>query len=150
MLDRSFIGREYEPFRLEVERGRIRQFADAIGDSNPIYRDEAAARAAGYRTIPAPPTFGYVAIMDNDQAFTVLRDLDADLSRSLHGEQWFTYRRPIYVGDTLRGRQKIADIFDKRNGALEFVVTEAALVNQSGEPVCAMKSVVVVRSPSRS
>ena len=146
MLDRSFIGREYAPFTFAVEKGRIRQFADAIGDDNPIYRDEAAARAAGYRAIPAPPTFGYVAIMDADQAFTVLRDLDADISRSLHGEQWFTYRAPIHAGDTLSGRQRIADIFDKKDGALEFVVTEVSLVNQEDEPVCDMRSVVVVRN----
>ena len=146
MLDRSFIGREYESFSFEVEKGRIRQFADAIGDDNPIYRDEAAAKAEGYATIPAPPTFGYVAIMDADQAFTVLRDIRADISRSLHGEQRFTYYAPIYAGDTVNGRQKIVDIFDKKNGALEFIVTEVSLVNQKAEPVCNMKSVVVVRN----
>lgn len=146
MLDKSFIGREYETFSFEVEKGRIRQFADAIGDDNPIYRDISAAKAEGYKAIPAPPTFGYVAIMDADQAFTVLRDINADISRSLHGEQWFTYHVPIYAGDTVRGLQKIVDIFDKKNGALEFIVTEVSLTNQNDEPVCDMKSVVVVRN----
>ena len=146
MLDKSFIGKEYEPFSFEVEKGRIRQFANAIGDDNPIYRDEAAAKAEGYKTIPAPPTFPYVAIMDADQALTVLRDIGADISRSLHGEQWFTYQGPIYAGDVVSGRQKIVDIFDKKNGALEFIVTEVSLTNQDNEPVCAMKSVVVVRN----
>ncbi len=146
MLDKSFIGKEYEPFSFEVEKGRIRQFADAIGDDSPIYRDEAAARDAGYRAIPAPPTFPYVAIMDADQAFTVLRDINADISRSLHGEQWFTYHASIYAGDVVSGHQKIVDIFDKKNGALEFIVTEVSLSNQSGEAVCDMRSVVVVRN----
>ena len=146
MLDKSFIGREYETFSFEVEKGRIRQFADAIGDDNPIYRDVSAAKAKGYKAIPAPPTFGYVAIMDADQAFTVLRDINADISRSLHGEQWFTYHAPIYAGDTVRGLQKIVDIFDKKNGALEFIVTDVSLTNQNDEPGCDMKSVVVVRN----
>ena len=146
MLDKSFIGKEYEPFSFEVEKGRIRQFAGAIGDNNPIYRDEAAAKAAGYRTIPAPPTFPYVAIMDADQAFAVLRDIGADISRSLHGEQWFTYHAPLFAGDVVSGRQKIVDIFDKKSGALEFIVTEVSLTNQAGEAVCDMKSVVVVRN----
>ncbi|MFL5298879.1 MAG: MaoC family dehydratase N-terminal domain-containing protein, partial [Anaeromyxobacteraceae bacterium] len=60
MLDKSLIGRESEPAVHEVERGAIRRFAEAIGDPNPIYVEEEAARQAGHSTVVAPPTFPFV------------------------------------------------------------------------------------------
>jgi acyl dehydratase len=146
MLDKSFIGKTYRRFVFEVEKGRIRQFADAIGDPDPVYRDVAVARAAGYRTIPAPPTFAYVAVMDSDQMFMPLRDLKVDVARALHGEQWFDYGAPIYAGDLLSGETRIVDIYDKKGGALDFVVTETVLANQNGARVATMRGVVVVRN----
>ena len=146
MLDKSFIGKTYPRFVFEVEKGRILQFADAIRDPNPIYRDTAVARAAGYRAIPAPPTFGYVAVMDHDQSFGLLRDLKVVILRVLHGEQWFTYQRPIYAGDLLTGETKVLDIYDKKGGALDFIVSETSLSNQTGERVCDMRTVIVVRN----
>src|SRR3954466_14854161 len=106
-LNREFIGREYpvkETF--EVGREHIRRFADAIGDPNPIYRDEDAARAAGHPRIPAPPTF-VAALRPNDARSGV----DIDWARLLHGEQEFELRRPLYAGDSLVLVQTIADVF---------------------------------------
>ncbi|MBM3509165.1 MAG: MaoC family dehydratase [Alphaproteobacteria bacterium] len=146
MLDKSYIGKTYPRFVFEVEKGRIRQFADAIGDPDPIYRDVAVARAAGYRTVPAPPTFAFVAVMDSDQMFMPLRELGVDMTRTLHGEQWFDYGAPIYAGDLLSGETRIVDIYDKKGGALEFIVLETALTNQTGERAATMRGIVVVRN----
>ncbi|MCC2112639.1 MAG: MaoC family dehydratase N-terminal domain-containing protein, partial [Hyphomicrobiales bacterium] len=64
---------------------------------------------------------------------------------SVHGEQGFIYHRPIYGGDTISGSQKIVDIFEKKGGALVFILTEIDLANQHGEPVCELTSTIVVR-----
>ena len=146
MIDKSIIGKEYPPFSVEVEKRWIRTFAQAIGDADPIYADEAAARAAGYRSLPAPPTFPFAIIMEANQSFTILDELGIDKRRAMHAEQGFAYHRELCAGDVLTGRQKVIDVYDKKNGALEFIVTEIRLDNQRGEHVCDLRTTVVVRN----
>jgi acyl dehydratase len=146
MFDRAMIGKEYPPFTLDVEKGRIRQFAQAIGDDNPVWSDEATAKAQGFQAIPAPPTFGFTLAMDAQQPFLVLGDMQIDKRKSMHGEQIFTYHAPILAGDTITGRQKIVDMYDKKGGALQFIVTETRLSNQRNEPVADLRTVIVVRN----
>src|ERR671936_250242 len=95
-LDKSVIGRTSAPARAEVEKGHIRRFCEAIGDPNPIYYDEAAATAAGYRGIPAPPTFP-IALRPHDAR----EGLGIDMKKVLHGEQEIEYKRPLYAGDSV-------------------------------------------------
>ena len=146
MFDPGFVGKEYPPFTVEVEKGRLRLFAKAIGESNLIYTDEAAAKAAGYRSLPAPPTFPFSIAMDAEQPFVVLADLGIDKTKSVHGEQAFTYYGDICAGDVITGRQKIVEMFEKKGGALLFIITETRLVNQNAKPVCDMRTVIVVRN----
>lgn len=140
------IGKVYEPFTMEVEKGRLRSFAKAIGETNPIYFDEAAAKQAGYRSIPAPLTFPFVAAMEAEQPFVLLADLGIDKRKTVHGEQQFTYFSQIVAGDRLTGQQKIVEMYDKKGGALTFIVTETRLTNQMNEAVCDMRTVIVVRN----
>ncbi len=146
MLDQSIVGREYAPFTVEVEKGRLRAFAKAIGETNPVYLDEAAAHDAGYRSLPAPPTYAFTIMMDADQGFKVLEDFGIDKARTVHGEQGFVYHRDICAGDVLSGRQRIVEFAEKKGGALQFITTEIALVNQDGLPVCELRLVIVVRN----
>lgn len=146
MIDRKHIGRELPALSAEVEKGRLRQFARAIGETDPVYSDETAARAAGYRSLPAPPTFAFCLEMDQPQPFAVYQDMGIELARMLHGEQSFVYHRPVCAGDTLTFRARIADIYAKKNGALEFVVKQTAVDNQHGERVAELRSVIVVRN----
>ena len=146
MFDPGFVGKEYPPFSIEIEKGRLRQFARAIGETDPVYTDEAAARAAGWRGLPAPPTFPFTIAMDADQPFLVLEDLGIDKTRSVHGEQSFSYLGDICAGDVITGRQRIAEMFEKKGGALLFIVTETRLSNQRDEPVCDLRTVIVVRN----
>lgn len=141
-----FIGKEYPPFRVEVEKGRLRLFAKAVGLTDPTYSDEAAAHAAGYTSLPTPPTFPYSITMDAGQSFNVLEDLQIPLQKAVHGAQGFSYLRPICAGDTISGRQKITNIYEKRGGALLFIETETALSNQNDERVCTLRSTIVVRN----
>ena len=95
-----------------IEAGHIRRFAEAIGDPNPIYVDEAAARAAGHPRIPAPPTFA-TALRPNDPR----EGLDIDWKKLLHGEQELTYHRPLYAGDRVtRGSAHRRRVRQERQG----------------------------------
>lgn len=145
MIDRKWIGHETAESVLPIERSRLRFFAKAIGETNPIYTDEGAARAAGYADLPAPPTFVFAAELDSGAVDELLGKLQIPLSKLLHGEQSFTYHRPACVGDTVSVRSHIDDIYDKKNGALEFVVKTARAINQRGELVAEMRSVLVCR-----
>ena len=79
--------------------------------------DERMARAAGHRTVPAPPTYGFSLMMHADQGFKVHEDLGIDKARTVHGEQGFVYYRPIYAGDVVTDRQRIVDTYEKKGGA---------------------------------
>ena len=146
MIDRNIVGKQYPPFTVEVEKRWVRSFAEAIGETGPIYFDESVAKAAGYRSLPAPPTFPFAMIMDANQSFMILDQLGIDKRRAMHGEQSFVYRADLCAGDVVTGRQRVVDVYDKKNGTLEFLVTETRLDNQRGEHVCDLRTTVVVRN----
>ncbi|MEU8930559.1 MaoC family dehydratase N-terminal domain-containing protein [Streptomyces sp. NPDC048409] len=101
-LDQSFVGRTYPPTEpYEVGREKIREFAEAVGDTNPVYTDPEAAKALGHSDVIAPPTF--VFSITFRAAGQVVEDpqLGLDYSRVVHGDQKFTYRRPVRAGDRL-------------------------------------------------
>lgn len=146
MLDKSFIGVETEPRSIEVEKGQLRFFAKATGEKNPIYFDEAAAKAAGHPALPAPPTFLFCLETMAPSRDGVMAKLGIDIGRVLHGEQQFTCGKPIYAGDTITMKTRIADIYDKKGGALDFIVQDTEAVNQKGEKVGVSRTVIVVRN----
>lgn len=150
MIDTRWIGETLPPAELTLERGRLRFFAKAIGETNPVYVDLGAARAAGHPDLPAPPTFLFAAELDAGAAFWLLERLGVPLARILHGEQGFAYERLVYAGETLTVRTRIADIYTKKGGALEFVVLESGVVDALGAPVGSQRSVWVARHPSTS
>ena len=101
-LNQDFIGKVYPAGpAYEVGREKIREFAVAIGDMNPAYHDEAAARAYGHRDIIAPPTFPFTISMRAMAVVMFDPELGLDYSRVVHGEQRFAYTRPITAGDRL-------------------------------------------------
>jgi acyl dehydratase len=147
MIDRSFIGLERPPITVDVERGRLRSFAKAIGETNPVYSDADAARHAGYRDIPAPPTYAFcLEMLDAADPFVLIRQMGIPLERLLHGEQSFTYHGTICAGDRVVLATRVSDIYEKKGGALEFVVQDTAVTNQHGELVAEMRQVAVVRN----
>ena len=146
MLDRNKIGHEFTAFTTDVEKGRLKFFAKAIGETNSIYTDETAAREAGYSSLPAPPTFPMALDMDGPEDMPVLDVLDIDISKLLHGTQEFEYHAPICAGDSITITSRISDMFDKKGGALEFVVSENSYTNQNGQLVAKATSTLVVRN----
>ena len=146
MADKNLIGHKLGTFSTEVEKGRLRFFAKAIGETDPVYTDEAAARDAGHPGLPVPPTFLFCLEMEAPNPAAIRELLGMDYRSLLHGEQGFTYHAMAYAGDTLRYEQRIADIYDKKGGALEFVVRETTVTNQNGLKIADLKCVTVVRN----
>ena len=101
MVDSDDIGRTFPPHSADVEAGRLRLFAKATGETRPEYIDEAAARAAGHPSLPAPPTFAICLELEVPDPFAWFRDLGIDLARVLHATQSFRYFAPIHAGDRL-------------------------------------------------
>ncbi|MCF8208061.1 MAG: MaoC family dehydratase N-terminal domain-containing protein [Rhodoferax sp.] len=145
MIDKKWIGHELPASVLPIERSRLRFFAKAIGETDPVYTDTAAARSAGYSDLPAPPTFLFAAELDSGASDQMLAELQIPIAKLLHGEQSFTYHRAVCVGDTVSVRSTITDIYDKKDGALEFVVKTSRATNQQGELVAELRSVIVCR-----
>ena len=147
MVDRSAVGRSFTPVTARVEPGRLRYFLNTIGERNAVYRDEAAARAQGYPAAPIPPTYLFcLELMDAERPFEFLTELGIDLARVLHGEQRFTYRAPVVVGDTLTFRSRVSDVTDKKGGAMTMVVVETEITNQHGAHVADTARTIVVRN----
>ena len=147
MIDRDkHIGRVVPPATFDVEKGRLRFFAQAIGETNPIYTDEDAAKAAGYRSLPAPPTFGFCLEMETNSLWDNLEAMGVPVGKILHGSQTFNYVAPICAGDQITFETTVSDIYDKKGGALEFIVEDTTAKNQDGDLVLEMQRVIVVRN----
>ncbi len=147
MIDTSFIGYVTEPFSVTVEKGRVRDFSLATGQSDRIYFDHEAAQAAGYRSVLAPPTYLFSLDLDREDSFYFITLLKIDIARVLHGEQAFTYGAPICAGDTISLVTEVTDIYAKKGGAMEFVHLKTSATNQLGEDAGSMTRTVIVRHP---
>lgn len=146
MLDRSYIGHTFPRNSVPVEAGQLKFFAKAVAEDDPIYRDEEAAKAAGYRALPAPPTFIFsLGLVDTDIG-EKYAPMGVDLARLLHAEQQFEYFATICAGDVITLESKVADIYDKKDGALEFAIEETTATNQDGELVAKSTQTLVMRN----
>jgi acyl dehydratase len=145
MVDQSAVGRSFTPVTARVEPGRLRYFVNTIGERNPIYRDAQVARTEGYSAIPAPPTYLFcLEMLDSDNPFEFLTELEINLTRILHGEQSFTYHAPVVVGDTITFRSRVTGVTDKKGGAMTMVVLVTEVTNQHGVRVAETARTVVV------
>jgi len=143
MLNESLKGKEYDEIAFTVERDRVTQFSEAVGDDDPRFRDPAAAKEAGYPEQVAFPTFPTVMQILASAQVVLDQDLGLDYTRVVHGEQEYEWRRPIVVGDELRARPRIADIYAR--GPNEFLVIEAEIRDASGEVACVARTTLLSR-----
>ncbi len=143
MLDRSLVGRESEPWVVEVEKGMVRRFAEALGDPNPIHVDEAAARAAGWPAMVAPPTFP-AALAVNER---FRHSLDLGTRFLLHGEQQIEYGRPVLAGDRLTLRSRVADVQERAgaSGPMDVLIVEDEARDPQGNLVFRTRATLVLR-----
>jgi acyl dehydratase len=146
-INKSLTGKELPPFVVTVERGKIKEFARAIGDLSPFSLDDAVGRASPWGDIIAPPTFATTFRDESHDAGAFLRELGTDVSRLLHGEQEFEHYKPIRPGETYLCRSKVLDIYEKtgRSGPMAFVVRETTVTDRHNELVTVMRHITVVR-----
>jgi acyl dehydratase len=144
-LDRSIIGREWPGETLLITRSRLRAFARATGQADPRYTDVDAAREAGYRDLPVPPTFFFSIGLEARDPFRRFTELGIDLRAVLHGEQEFRYHRMAYAGDELSTRPRFVDVYEKKGGELQFLVDETDVTDRSGAAVATLRNTTVVR-----
>jgi acyl dehydratase len=148
MADKSKVGKEYAPIVWEVERGKIREMARAIGDLNPIYVDREAARKEGYRDTPVPPTFLTVPMMWSSSMPVLINDLKINFFMVLHGEEGYEYYQDIYPGDIITGIPKVVSVEEKESKAgkkMDMVTVEILYTNQSGDKVGKARTLLVER-----
>lgn len=111
------------PMPFDVERGRLRFFARTIGLTDPIYLDVEAAKQAGHRDLPVPPTFLSNSLeLELPNPLGWLAELGGDLTKTTHAEQEFRYLKMAYAGDSLVFQRRVIDVYTRKGGALEFVV----------------------------
>ena len=145
-MDQSVIGQELPPVTMTVDAGRLRFFAKAIGETNPVFTDLEAAKAAGHRDLPVPPTFLFAIELESPDSFAWLADIGVDLRRVLHGEQSFTYHSPAVAGDVLTATPRIGNVYSKKGGTLEFIEKASTVTRENGDVVAELTSVIVVRN----
>jgi acyl dehydratase len=143
-LDAGLVGRSYPPSSVyEVGRAKIAEFADALGDADPVHRDAAAARAAGHADVIAPPTFAIVVTLGAADVVLADPDVRLDYSRVVHGEQRFTHHRPIRAGDRLVTTTTIDAV--RSVGGNDLLTTRVDVATEDGEAVCTATSMLVAR-----
>lgn len=130
MIARKNIGRQFGPFLSDVEKGPLLLFSKATGQTDPIFFDEDAARGAGYRSIVAPPTYLMCLIDIHQDKWPTYQFINSGGPLPLHGAQHFDYAELMCAGDRIRLVHRIADIYERKGGTLEFVVIETVAKNQ--------------------
>ncbi|MFZ5590320.1 MAG: MaoC family dehydratase N-terminal domain-containing protein [Bacillota bacterium] len=144
MEQSSLVGSKLPAFTFQVEKVKIREFALAVDDLNPLYLDSEAARQAGYRDVLAPPTFGICADFWGSMDFmSMCQFLQMNPVRVLHGEQEFVYHAPVCAGDELTVETVVES--DTVKKSLRLVVLASTYSNQYGEMVLESRKLIIER-----
>jgi acyl dehydratase len=128
------IGKTYEPVNYAVGREKIREYAAAVGETNPLHLDVQAARAAGYADVVAPPMFAVVYASRAVVPALFDPEVGLNFARMVHGGQDFRWGPVVVAGDEISTTAKVSDI--SARGGMEFFVFESVSENQRGEIVC--------------
>jgi acyl dehydratase len=143
-LDSGYVGRSFPPTEpYTVGREKIREFAQAIGANDAVYIDRAAATTLGYPDVIAPPTFPIVVTAPTMRQLIDDPALGLDFSRVVHGDQRFTYARPVSAGDVLTCVCTVAEITER--GGHGFLTTRTEITDAAGDLVVTATAKLVVR-----
>jgi acyl dehydratase len=131
-VDTANVGKTYAPATFDVDADRIRAYADAVHESNPVYHDAEAAKEAGFRDVVAPPMF---AVVYSAPAMgpAIMETIGDGLPRMVHGGQEFAWDEPVCAGDTITTEASVKEIYEKDGKA--FYVFESVSKNQDGQQV---------------
>jgi acyl dehydratase len=145
---KRWIGYAFEPYTYTVERGKIREFIEAIGDGNPIYVDPKAAAEEGFQDTPLPPTFATaIDFWGGPDFFELCEQLELNMLKVLHGEQEYQYFGDIYPGDTITAVTKVVDAKTKSGGSggMNIFVLETLYRNQYDDCILIARETVLER-----
>ena len=126
-------GKSYDPHVYEVGAEKIREYAGAVGEDNPVYFDREAAKEAGFRDVVAPPMFAVVYAWKAFWAPAFDSEVGMDVTKLLHASQDFEWGEPVCSGDTITTELSVKDIYPK--GPNGFYVFETVSHNQDGDEV---------------
>jgi acyl dehydratase len=132
-LDTSAKGKTYPPFQYEVGKEKIREYALAVGEENPVYFDREAAKEAGFRDVPAPPMFAVVYSAGAVGPAVLDPEVGINFAMMVHGGQEFVWGEPVCAGDTITTETEVADIYEKDGRG--YYVFQSVSKNQEGQEV---------------
>jgi acyl dehydratase len=122
------VGKEYPAVTYEVGREKIREYANAVGETNPVFHDRDAARAAGFRDVVAPPMFCVVYSAPAVGPAVLDPELGINLAAMVHGGQVFEWGEPVCAGDEITTQARVAEV--REQDGMAFYVFESTSVNQ--------------------
>ena len=132
-VDDSAKGKTYPPHEYEVGREKIREYAQAVGEDDPVYFDRETATAAGFRDVAAPPMFAVVYSSPAVANGLFDPDVGINFAMLVHGGQEFEWGEPVCAGDTITTTASVKDIHQR--GEMGFYVFESVSTNQEGQEV---------------
>ncbi len=132
-VDTKAVGKTYPPYEYEVGKEKIREYAQAVGETNPIYFDRQQARAAGFRDVVAPPMFCVVFSAGSVGPAILDPEVGINFAMMVHGAQEFVWGEPVCSGDTITTTTTCKEIYER--GGMGFYVFETRSVNQEGKEV---------------
>src|SRR5215831_4440667 len=139
-LDAALVGHTTQAVSATIDAADIRRFAEAVGDSNPLFFDPVAAERAGFAAVPAMPTF-----VTRFRVSFAEAGLDPEHSQVLHAEQEYEYTRPLYAGDTLVVRHRVASLRQSGRGGMAIMTLEQLGDTLDGARVVTGRATVIVR-----
>jgi acyl dehydratase len=126
MIDRGRVGFSTPPTTVVVDAWRVKLFCQAIGETDPVYWDDAAARAAGHPACPLPPTYLKTIEGEHFSSAALMQLLQVPLRGVLHAKQAFEHLTPVHVGDAIAVSRQVTEIYDKKDGAMTFIVVDTS------------------------
>jgi len=139
----SAVGKVFAPVTYAVGREKVREYANAVGETNPLHLDVDAARAAGHRDVVAPPMFAVVYTSPAIGPAFFDADVGMDFARMVHGAQEFAWGPLVVAGDEIATEVELTEVSER--GGMGFYVFESRSDNQDGERVCTGTWTCIVR-----
>ena len=145
MLNKSLINKSYPPIIFDIEKQRVRFFSKATGQTDPVYFDEDIAKEKGFPSLLAPPTFLTTVSHEQRNPYQYLLDLSIVMKNVLHAGQCYKYHDLVFAGDQITMESKIKNMYDKKNGSLQFIEFESIFLNQNKKLTVESLSTLVIR-----
>lgn len=142
-VNTAAIGKRFAPGTYVVGREKIREYAAAIGETNPIHTDPQAARAAGYADVVAPPMFAVVFVSQTMGPTLFDPEVGMNFALMVHGAQRLDWERPVVAGEEITTDVSVKDIYEKDGKG--FYVYETISRDEAGETVVTGEWTFLVR-----